>query len=79
MPELKPMPIGIFLGKTKPTDINEYLTPFVNEAIPLLQNGFSVNGHIISIKIRCFICDSPARAFVKGKVYSLKKINTFTH
>lgn len=71
MPELKPLPIGIFLGKTKPADINEFLAPFVDEAIPLILNGVSVNGHTVMVKIRCFICDSPARAFVKG-MYSQK-------
>lgn len=68
MPELEPMPIGIFLGKSKPTDIEKYLTPFVDEVIPLVQNGLSLKGHIIKINIRCFICDSPARAFVKGTI-----------
>ncbi|XP_062714474.1 uncharacterized protein LOC134291131 [Aedes albopictus] len=68
MPELTPLPIGIFLGKTKPTDLNAFLTPFVNEAIPLIQNGVPVNGHTVMVKIRCFICDSPARAFVKGMI-----------
>lgn len=66
MKELPPLPIGIFLGKTKPADINEYLAPFVNEVIPLLENGYYIKGHFIKIKIRCFICDSPARAFVKS-------------
>ncbi|EAT44166.1 AAEL004424-PA [Aedes aegypti] len=68
MKELPPLPIGIFLGKTKPADINEYLAPFVNEVIPLLENGYYIKGHFIKIKIRCIICDSPARAFVKSVV-----------
>ncbi|XP_055615969.1 uncharacterized protein LOC129762028 [Toxorhynchites rutilus septentrionalis] len=67
-PYLQALPIGIFYGKSKPTDVNEFLTPFVDEIIPCLENGIVVNDHTISIKLRCFICDSPARAFVKGVV-----------
>lgn len=66
IPELQPMPIGIFLGKSKPANINTFLTPFVDELVPLLDTGFIINSHTITLKIRCFICDSPARAFVKG-------------
>lgn len=67
MPEFQPMPIGIFLGKSKPANINTFLTPFVDELVPLLNTGIVINSHIINIKMRCFICDSPARAFIKGK------------
>lgn len=65
-PELPALPIGIFFGKSKPTDVNEFLTPFVDEIIPLLQAGVVINYHTIAITLRCFICDSPARAFIKG-------------
>lgn len=68
MPHIKPMVVGIFLGKSKPLDVNEYLSPFIDELIPILDNGLVVNGHFIRLKIRCFICDSPARAFVKGNL-----------
>lgn len=66
MPHIKPMAIGIFFGKSKPLSVNDYLKPFVDELIPLLSNGLIVNDKIITLRIRCFICDSPARAFVKG-------------
>ncbi|XP_055523123.1 uncharacterized protein LOC129717286 [Wyeomyia smithii] len=67
-PDLQVLPIGIFIGKTKPADVNEFLTPFVDEIILFIKNGVVVNDHKVSIKLRCFICDSPARAFVKGVV-----------
>lgn len=65
-PEIRPMAIGIFYGNTKPSKVNEYLSPFVNEIEPILRNGIFINGHKVEIRIRCFICDSPARAFIKG-------------
>lgn len=66
MPEIKPMVIGIYCGKHKPVDLTEFLSPFVEEMKTVLENGIDINQHNISVKIRCFICDSPARAFIKG-------------
>lgn len=65
---LKPMIIGIFYGKTKPKRVEEYLGPFVEEAIPILQSGIVINQHTLKVKLRSFICDSPARAFIKGNI-----------
>lgn len=67
MPHIAPMIIGLFYGKSKPGRIEEFLTPFVDEIEPILQNGLIINGNILSVKIRSFICDSPARAFLKGE------------
>lgn len=67
-PQLEPLPVGIFLGRSKPSDVNEFLTPFVDELLPILKNGCIVNNFTINVRVRCLICDSPARAFVKGKL-----------
>lgn len=66
MPHIKPMAVGIFIGKSKPLSVSDYLKSFVEELIALMRSGIVVNGKTIDIKIRCFICDSPARAFLKG-------------
>lgn len=65
-PQIRAMAIGVFYGPTKPSTVGVYLSPFVDEIQPILENGIIVNGHQINVKIRCFICDSPARAFIKG-------------
>lgn len=62
--EFVPMVIGIFCGG-KP-DANEFLNPFVDEILPLLNNGLLINGYQVDMKIRCFICDAPARSMIKG-------------
>ena len=67
IPNIKPMIIGIYCGKGKPSDLSAYLQPFVEEAKILLEEGLHFSNKVINIKLRCFICDSPARAFIKGR------------
>lgn len=75
MPDEQPMVIGIYSGKSKPSSIEAYLSPFVDEIKELMVNRFTINSNTINIQIRCFVCDSPARAFVKGnRLISLLKI-----
>ncbi|XP_058820705.1 uncharacterized protein LOC131682907 isoform X3 [Topomyia yanbarensis] len=66
IPEAKPMTIAIFFGSSKPESSEEFLRPFVNELRNVLTQGISVKGHYITVHLRCFICDAPARAFIKG-------------
>lgn len=61
-PDIKPMVITVWCCEGKPTNLNEYLGPFVNELNEILRDGISINEHIINVLCRCFICDSPARA-----------------
>lgn len=67
-PDVQPMVIGAYSGQSKPKDVNVFLTPFVEEMRQILTDGVIINGHKMTVSIRCFICDSPARAFVKGKI-----------
>lgn len=60
------MPIAIWCGEAKPNDLNEYLNLFVNELKHLLVEPIAMNDHLIFVKLRCFICDTPARAYLKG-------------
>lgn len=65
-PAMKPMIIGIFHGKSKPTSVEMFLKPFADEAETILKSGILINSNLLTVKIRAFICDSPARAFIKG-------------
>lgn len=66
MPEIAPMTIAIFHGQTKPTSLDDFLNQLVEELIDVLKHGIAIKNHKITVKLRCFICDSPARAFLKG-------------
>uniref|UniRef100_A0A6P7GVQ8 Uncharacterized protein LOC114347306 n=1 Tax=Diabrotica virgifera virgifera TaxID=50390 RepID=A0A6P7GVQ8_DIAVI len=59
---------GIYQGNEKPNSANEFMADFVNEAIELITNGFVYNKIRYSVKIVCFICDVPAKSFIKCTV-----------
>lgn len=68
VPNFKPMTIGIWCGKEKPA-IDEYLRKFVDEMKHLLVNPIEIQTNIfISIKIHNFVCDSPARSYLKNTI-----------
>lgn len=62
--------IGIYAGDGKPEDLDTFLGPFVTE-MQQLQEGLKITDKsqrekIIHAKLLAFICDSPARAMIKG-------------
>lgn len=61
--------VGIYFGTSKPDNVNEYLSPFIDETIKLVQNGFKVQDKTYNIKIQAFVCDSPAKAFILNVKY----------
>uniref|UniRef100_A0A1B0DGN6 Transposase domain-containing protein n=1 Tax=Phlebotomus papatasi TaxID=29031 RepID=A0A1B0DGN6_PHLPP len=65
-PEIPPKVIAIYQGHGKPSNLNDFLEPFVDEILELIQNGIMIDSKHLRIHIHSFICDSPARAFVKG-------------
>lgn len=60
----EPFPVAMYNGPGKPSSVELYLRQFVNELSEILQHGVEINGKHFSIKLK-FICDTPARAFVK--------------
>lgn len=61
--------IGLFVGKSKPNDVNSYLKHFVEEIKIIESEGITFAGKPIKLNILNFVCDSPARAFVKNVKY----------
>jgi hypothetical protein len=57
--------ISLFYGESKPESIHEFLSTFVQEMIQLEQEGFSYEGSIFNVRVRCLIADAPARSFIK--------------
>lgn len=66
MPNIKPFVIAIWSGTSKPNNLDEFLRPLVNELNAQYHTGIMINSFRIDVKCKSFICDSPARAFIKG-------------
>ncbi|KAL2103176.1 hypothetical protein ACEWY4_000044 [Coilia grayii] len=60
-----PFVVGIFCGSGKPSSVSDYLRQFVNDLSDLLNSGVTFRGRLLRVAISSFICDAPARAFVK--------------
>lgn len=56
--------IGLYWGKSKPIDSNEFLLDFVNEVKLLLSNGLQINQLSVPVRIFAFCCDAPAKSFL---------------
>jgi len=61
----EPFPIGIFLGNSKPNNVKEFLKQFLDELENVLKNGYEFQNMKYSVSVQYFICDAPARQFLK--------------
>ncbi|KYN06764.1 hypothetical protein ALC62_02282 [Cyphomyrmex costatus] len=61
----RPFVIGLFCGSGKPKPLDSYLKDFIDELIALQNDGINYNGQVFRIFVNCFICDAPARAYLK--------------
>ncbi|XP_043480336.1 uncharacterized protein LOC122510016 isoform X2 [Leptopilina heterotoma] len=62
----KVFPVAVFCGKTKPRNVDDYLDELIDELNDLHENGLIIEDKLFSINIKCIICDTPARAFLKN-------------
>lgn len=73
----RPIVISIFYGEEKP-NLEPFLRPFVEDLRDLMENGLIVNGFQITVTFRCFVCDTPARAHLKGiSIFKFTVTNNF--
>lgn len=65
--ETKPAPfvIGLWVGTSKPNDANAFIQKFVEEMLRLQEMGIIHDGKKFKVSVGNFICDTPARSFVK--------------
>jgi len=65
MQHAKPIIIGIYKSAQKPYDPNIFLQKFVADINRIMYNGgIDFHGNKMPIRLRCFIADAPARAFI---------------
>ena len=58
--------IAAYCGSSKPTDNAEFLSPFIEEYQHLRVSGIPFNGQNITIRVKGYLCDAPARQFLKS-------------
>ena len=57
--------IAMFHASSKPNSVHEYLQDFITESKQLIESGIEINSTMYQFSIKCFICDCPARSFLK--------------
>lgn len=62
----RPFTVGIFYGVEKLKKLDEYLEDFVRDLRDCKANGLMCRNRRFEVQEKCFICDAPARAFVKN-------------
>ncbi|KAI8119858.1 hypothetical protein CVS40_8792 [Lucilia cuprina] len=67
-PNISVFAIGVYLGKSKPSSIDCFLSELLTELKELTENGIVIENKIIGFEVRAVICDAPAKAFVCGIV-----------
>ena len=61
----EPFVIGLWVGTSKQTDANVYLQHFIDEMKDVMIEGVCFNEKNYRISIENFVCDTPARSFIK--------------
>lgn len=61
----EPFTVAVFAGDGKPETAEDYLCDFVKEINELQKTGILIHDRLFQLRIKYFICDTPARSFVK--------------
>lgn len=69
-----PFTIGIFCGKGKPDPLEVFLRDFLNEFEILKKDKIEFEGIFYELLIDCFICDAPARSFLRKTAGHTSKV-----
>jgi hypothetical protein len=60
-----PFPIAVFCGSGKPEPIDMFLESFITEVKVLKREGIHYKNQFFNFDIAFFICDAPARCYLK--------------
>lgn len=66
LPVKTPFVVGLYSGTSKPSDLWQYLNDFIVEMNSLEREGLCFTNVNYQVKISAFVCDPPARAFLKN-------------
>lgn len=70
----KPIVVGIYKGTQKPYNPNQFFEKFIADIGKIMSTGgINLHGNKVPLRLRCFIADAPARAFIlnhRGHTFS---------
>jgi hypothetical protein len=61
----EPFLVALFHGSSKPSPLEDYLEDLLKEIKTVTQTGLIVDGKHFTVNIQMFICDAPARSYLK--------------
>ncbi|KYN00716.1 hypothetical protein ALC62_08503 [Cyphomyrmex costatus] len=64
----KVIPIGIYYGKDKPKNLNNYLLDFIIEVSNIIEHGLHFENYTTILDGVYFVCDAPAKSYILGIV-----------
>ncbi|XP_052085169.1 uncharacterized protein LOC127722322 [Mytilus californianus] len=64
----EPFKVALYCGNSKPNSVQAYLSDFLGELENLKTHGITFNEILYTVKLNAFICDAPARSFIKCTV-----------
>ena len=62
----EPFIAALFHGHQKPTSVDDFLAEFLQEYEDLRENGLQFEGETYDVRVKCWVCDAPARCFLKN-------------
>ena len=60
-----PFPVATYCGNSKLASVDDYLRALIYELVILQANGIVIDHKRFCVRIHCFVCDTPAQAFLK--------------
>lgn len=61
----EPFIVALYYGNSKPNSVEDYLSEFLTELTGLKETGVTLNDKVVQVSVNAFVCDAPARAFLK--------------
>ena len=58
-------PVALAYRNSKPKDL-EFLEDVIRDLGDILEHGLQDCNRVLSVSLRCVVCDAPAKALVKG-------------
>ncbi|XP_077277560.1 uncharacterized protein LOC143905820 [Temnothorax americanus] len=62
----EPFIVGVYHGFQKPKCCNTFLKYFKDDCLEIFRTGITQYDKKITVKVNVFICDAPAKSFIKG-------------